>query len=332
MGGRPEYMPCSCVQRHITVSPLLEHSVSFSIHYTICSKRTNHGYSISSPHLPSASIARANTLHDSLSSVLKSCEWDNYILVSQPSQTAADFTKWGAYPHMRRWLDGKDENIKTATAVPEVVGEINIDSLAKQLELECKASVEDVDASAGYVPIGDDSKRIMKIVFPNLPSLLSDRAAKVVEHDSFLNAVLSGMQDQSYIIFYTSTPPSAKAHPAPEHELHLYEMDESFPSALHIDLKRDVEAHQSNSTVNSTLPLFEKYQYFTPGMSLSPTFLLVQTTLTLSSDFHEHSGVYRPFLDPLRWSISYRRSASLIFRFQQGNGPYGTEEATAVRL
>lgn len=50
---------------------------------------------------------------------------------------------------------------------------------------------------------------------------------------------------------------------------HVYEMDESYLSTLHGDLKRDVAIHRraSNSSDNMQdgLPLFEKYQYLSPG-------------------------------------------------------------------
>ncbi|KAF2099140.1 BIG1-domain-containing protein [Rhizodiscina lignyota] len=240
---------------------------------------------ISTPIALSSNIARSSTIRDSLSELLKTCDWDNYILVSQPSQSPADFSNWGAYPHIRRWLEKRDDTVKTATAVPEVIGEIDIDAIAQQLELGCKATVEDVETSAGYAPIGNESKRVRKIVFDALPSLASERAEKIMEHDLFLNAVLSGMQEQSYIVIYTSTPASAHSDSMPEHELHLYEMDDPFPSALHTDLKRDVNAHQSNSTVNSTLPLFERYEYFNPAIFTGilvaiPLFLILYTGIS----------------------------------------------------
>ncbi len=77
------------------------------------------------------------------------------------------------------------------------------------------------------------------------------------------------MQGQNYIVIYTSTPPSTTPEHVPEYELHMYEMDDPFPSALHLDLKRDVDAHQANNTVSSTLPLFEKYQFFTPAIFMA---------------------------------------------------------------
>lgn len=43
-------------------------------------------------------------------------------------------------------------------------------------------------------------------------------------------------------------------------------MDNKYDEAFHEDLKRDLTARGDNSTVNSELPLFERYQYFTPAI------------------------------------------------------------------
>lgn len=62
-----------------------------------------------------------------------------------------------------------------------------------------------------------------------------------------------------------------------DHASHFYEMDEPYPSALHQDLKRDIVYSPAEKSGNSTssqagLPLFEKYQFLTPGMSILPSF------------------------------------------------------------
>lgn len=55
----------------------------------------------------------------------------------------------------------------------------------------------------------------------------------------------------------------------------MYEMDSSFSSSqAHMGIKRDFGAHgkRAEDDQNVTLPdapLFEKYQYFTPGSSFS---------------------------------------------------------------
>lgn len=60
-----------------------------------------------------------------------------------------------------------------------------------------------------------------------------------------------------------------------EHNAKYYEMDEPYPSALHQDLKRDIKYEPLKSSGNKTmqdgLPLFEKYQFLSPGKIVTPS-------------------------------------------------------------
>ena len=80
-------------------------------------------------------------------------------------------------------------------------------------------------------------------------------------------SVLDG--DQPSVLLYITSPPPAAAQ---EHaDGHLYEMDEPYPSAYHTDLKRDLHMHKresNDSDMQKGLPLFEKYQFLTPGTFL----------------------------------------------------------------
>lgn len=78
-----------------------------------------------------------------------------------------------------------------------------------------------------------------------------------------------------YVVVYAATPLADGSVVSQQ-----YEMDEEFPPALHTDLKRDLDMHKKSlgdrrrASGNSTnqqagLPLFETYQFLTPGMSLS---------------------------------------------------------------
>ena len=53
-------------------------------------------------------------------------------------------------------------------------------------------------------------------------------------------------------------------------ESRVYEMENTFSPSLHMDLKRDLSMGKRASGDNITLvdgPLFERYQFFTPGSS-----------------------------------------------------------------
>jgi len=78
----------------------------------------------------------------------------------------------------------------------------------------------------------------------------------------------SGNAQNPSVVIYMTTPPLASSHAESS-----YEMDDSYRSALHTDLKRNVNTLQRRQSDNDTnfqkdLGLFEKYQFFTPGMSL----------------------------------------------------------------
>lgn len=75
--------------------------------------------------------------------------------------------------------------------------------------------------------------------------------------------VVSSLDNSKYAVIYTTTPRTGEAEDV-LHEQYRYEMDDLFPSSVHTELRRDVEAHASNGT--SDLPLFEKYQFLSPGV------------------------------------------------------------------
>ena len=90
--------------------------------------------------------------------------------------------------------------------------------------------------------------------------------------DDALSGALSSLSSENTqnpsVVIYMTTPPLAFTHAESS-----YEMDDSYQSALHTDLKRNVNTLQRRQSDNDTnfqkdLGLFEKYQFFTPGRSL----------------------------------------------------------------
>lgn len=89
--------------------------------------------------------------------------------------------------------------------------------------------------------------------------------------DAFLASVLDVLSSNKFTVIYTTTPPHSAHQPtSAETETESYEMDTQFQAPVHMDLKRDFSVHKRASDANITLPdgpLFERYQYFTPGIS-----------------------------------------------------------------
>ena len=68
-------------------------------------------------------------------------------------------------------------------------------------------------------------------------------------------------------MIYITTPSTSS------HDDMLYEA--KFQDPVHMDLKRQLMVrYPTNTTTNDTRPLFEKYQFFTPGMFLCPLWSL----------------------------------------------------------
>ena len=75
-------------------------------------------------------------------------------------------------------------------------------------------------------------------------------------------------QDARYTVVYSSTPLNGTiAEEAP-----LYEPEFESQLDAHIDLKRSIEARVPPKTVEmDQRPLFEKYQFLTPGLFIFPS-------------------------------------------------------------
>jgi hypothetical protein len=68
----------------------------------------------------------------------------------------------------------------------------------------------------------------------------------------------------------------------------LYEMDEPYPSAMHQGLKRDIKYEplkSGNHSMQDGLPLFEKYQFLSPGKSSHQHPVKLFTNLTCTGIF-----------------------------------------------
>lgn len=105
------------------------------------------------------------------------------------------------------------------------------------------------------------------MALPELPADAKARTTALQDTDAALaptvQTVLSA--EQQAVLMYITTPPAQKIQD--QGSQHHYEMDDPYPSSMHTDLKRDVypRADDSNNDMQAGLPLFEKYQFLTPG-------------------------------------------------------------------
>lgn len=86
--------------------------------------------------------------------------------------------------------------------------------------------------------------------------------------DSFLASVLHLLPSSKYSVLYTTTPRPADSHLDTANTEH-FKVDTTFQFPAHLELKRDFSDHQraANSALEKNNdPLFEKYQFFGPGI------------------------------------------------------------------
>ncbi|KAI4737584.1 BIG1-domain-containing protein [Aureobasidium sp. EXF-12298] len=210
-------------------------------------------------------VISAQSLKESVDHQIKGCPSGTYLVVSQPGISVDDLTVSKSTPHLRRRLAGKDDNVKSVFAAKNVVGNLDAVTLIGSIRRECHIMTSLLlDGEKGEIPI--KAYDAINIRFPTLPTDHDDRESALLQADSYLNSLLATLD--SFTVLYTTLPGWMQKvelqHPK------QYEMDEPYPSNMHIDLKRDLNSHVSRASNVSNpqvnLPLFEKYQFLSPGI------------------------------------------------------------------
>ncbi|RMZ81935.1 hypothetical protein DV737_g2303, partial [Chaetothyriales sp. CBS 132003] len=204
-------------------------------------------------------ISTAAAITSEISLSLSRCPSDYYILVSQPGVTADDYRSRRASSSLSQRLAAKPDSsnnsknkIGSSLSIPEVIGAINIESLAKQLAQSCHVPQLDIDATAGSIPASYDLVRSVVTVQLAAPSD-SRRQHDLGQNDALLGSLLDMIPTHNYTLVYTTSPQTAVD------EGREYAMDSSdIQESLHLDLKR------AETLVDG--PLFHRYQFFTPGI------------------------------------------------------------------
>ncbi|KAG9759004.1 BIG1-domain-containing protein, partial [Aureobasidium melanogenum] len=210
-------------------------------------------------------VISAQSLQESVEHQLKGCPSNTYVVVSQPGISTNDLTVSKSTPHLRRRLSGKDDNVKSIFAAKNVVGDVDGMALVASITRECHTkSTLLLDGENGEIPT--KAYDAIHVRFPSLPTVNDDRESALLQADSYLNSLLATLD--SYTVLYATLPNLFPAF-KPQHP-EQYEMDEPYPSNMHTDLKRDLNAHivraSNASSPQADLPLFEKYQFLSPGI------------------------------------------------------------------
>ncbi|GAB1314414.1 hypothetical protein MFIFM68171_04624 [Madurella fahalii] len=197
--------------------------------------------------------------------LLASCPTERYVLVSQPGVHAVDIRgdgkgddDEGGGCRMPRLCGAVQREGVTAFSVAEVIGQVSAGPLTEYIQSVC------ADQRGGR------KAHVDRVELKHLPavSVREGQARKEVlrDNDYELGRLLETL-DGDYTVILFSDPNEFKAY------------EPQFAEAAHMDLKRwsDESEMLFKRKLNSTnnLPLFEKYQFFTPGVFMSLVVLVV---------------------------------------------------------
>ncbi|KAG7289097.1 hypothetical protein NEMBOFW57_005460 [Staphylotrichum longicolle] len=242
-----------------------------------CAASQAHAFSDSSPFilfstakLPShASEQQLQTSAQVLTTakaLLASCPTRRYILVSQPNMHAADVRASSSsgcggsgMPNLCRAVhDGPKDGGGGVWAVAEVIGQVSGKPIGEYVREACAR--KGVEAS------------VERVELRHLPAVSEHEAEKgrrgpLGDNDHELGKLLDMLDGGDYTVMVFSDPNEFKAY------------EPEFAAPVHMDMRRWAEQPEvvarkkGNSTDN--LSLFEKYQFFTPGIFMAFIVLIV---------------------------------------------------------
>ncbi|KAK4250317.1 BIG/ATPase V1 complex, subunit S1 [Corynascus novoguineensis] len=203
-------------------------------------------------------LQTASQVFTTAKSLLSSCPTSRYVLISQPNLHAADIRDGSGIdsnscrmPSLCRAAESG--NKKSSWDVAEVIGQLSGKALEEYINGACEGRNEEVSVQrfelrhlpAASAKAGEDKER---------QEILGD-------NDYELGKLLEQLGDDYTVLVYSDP-----------NEFNAYEPEFSQP--VHMDLRRwaeealEVVSRKREDSTNN-LPLFEKYQFFTPGIFMS---------------------------------------------------------------
>ncbi|QUC18944.1 uncharacterized protein UV8b_03185 [Ustilaginoidea virens] len=181
---------------------------------------------------------------------LGGCPTDRYLIVTQPGLRATDLGQADgcSMPHLCRIV--QDAHVKGQYSVAEVVGDVTGARYTEHIRAACS-----------------EKGKVASVIQVPLEPLSPDSRAQILgRNDDALSKELDATTlGNSYTILLYAPPREP-----------LY--DSEFLQPLHLDMKRGVDdapVPRANDTQRDTRPLFEKYQFFTPGIFMGIIVALV---------------------------------------------------------
>ncbi|KAI9046489.1 hypothetical protein LZ554_009236 [Drepanopeziza brunnea f. sp. 'monogermtubi'] len=207
--------------------------------------------------LTSAQLQSSHSVLETAKAVLGECQSDVYLVLAQPSILSSEVREDA--PHLNHAV--RSAGLEKSFSVSEVVGATVADGgeMVDLLVSRCGAE---------RIPLGEwkeVEKREGKKVVMNgvLPAVAGAERRRVVgDNDAKLFSLLRKLEGTQYTVIYHTTPADVVAEQGTEQIVY----EASFEDVVHMDLKRDLGAREKNATVGDVRPLFEKYQFFSPGL------------------------------------------------------------------
>ncbi|KAI2643328.1 ER protein BIG1 [Xylaria nigripes] len=190
---------------------------------------------------------------ESTKQLLSSCPTNHYLFISQPNLNAGHLSSKAAVPQLSDSLD----HAVSSYSIAEVAGEIDVRSIAAYVRETCELSRSAVDV----------------IDLSPVPSSAAESAKTLKENDDEVGAVLAQYKasaGDSYTVIYAggARTEKPKTHTA----------ESTGKGASHSELKRrlhggnEIKKRDEN---DRKLSLFDKYQYFTPGIFMGLIVLII---------------------------------------------------------
>ncbi|KAK0636289.1 BIG/ATPase V1 complex, subunit S1 [Bombardia bombarda] len=199
--------------------------------------------------------------------LLASCPTERYVLVSEPNVHAADIRDGAAGANSRCQMPSlcravASEATRGRFSVAEVIGQVSSGPLKEYVQEAC--------AKKGKTAVTVD-----KVELRHLPAVsvreedAAERRMVLAQNDYELGQLLESLEGEQYTVVILSDPNEFKAY------------EPEFVQPVHMDLKRQPKesvafiGRRAGDSKYDNRPLFEKYQFFTPGVFMALVTLVV---------------------------------------------------------
>jgi hypothetical protein len=231
-----------------------------------------------------ASIAPAASVAADVLQALKECPTKNYVVVEQDWVSAADYADGRSTPRLAHYMSGQQPEVKSIVSVPDVVGLVD-SKMIKYLEDNC-GTVKNIKLDGPPIAPAMRSLYMGQQGTPGTPH--TKYLHKLTSTDQFVDdSMAKFVEAKDYTVIYLTTPLTSngakavlEAQQQQQQQQYEYESEGLFDNTMQMELKRDTSAHTRRANSTAEGGLFERYQYFTPGLFMGfaaviPLFLIL---------------------------------------------------------